>query len=235
MANSISTLFSSLNNNGASGLYNINLSEYANIRSGGYHKLLKSYYSDNTTDKTKKAISSISTTGDSTKQLAKVQEESAELKKSAGALSTNGKDSVFKQSTDGSYDTEKILGAVKNFVKDYNDMVDSADNTKSSSINSSIASMQRTTSINSKMLSKIGIKLDGEGKLSINEDTFKKADISNVKSMFNGNGSYGYQMTTQASMVENAAKNEAAKSNTYSATGAYSYNYNSGYLFDSYL
>ena len=47
-ANSVNTLFSSLNNgvskNGATGFGNSILADYASIRSGSYRKLLNAYY-----------------------------------------------------------------------------------------------------------------------------------------------------------------------------------------------
>ena len=82
-SSSVSTLFSSLGSSKStgSGLFGINLSEYASIRSGSYGKLMRSYFSMDSTkstsksdDSTKNTIEDLATTTstskDSTKTLA---------------------------------------------------------------------------------------------------------------------------------------------------------------------
>ena len=90
--------------------------------------------------------------------------------------------------------------------------------------------------INSKSLAKVGITVDSKsGKLSVDEDTFKKADSTKVDALFKGNGSYAYAVASKASMLEYAAKNEAEKTNTYGANGRYTQAYNSGYNYNMFL
>ena len=58
-SSSLGVLFSSLNNKSGSGttdLLGINYSDYATIRSGSYFKLLKSYYSIDSSDEVKKIV-----------------------------------------------------------------------------------------------------------------------------------------------------------------------------------
>ena len=56
-SSSVSTLFSSLGSSKStgSGLFGINLSEYASIRSGSYGKLMRSYFSMDSTKGTSKS------------------------------------------------------------------------------------------------------------------------------------------------------------------------------------
>ena len=83
---------------------------------------------------------------------------------------------------------------------------------------------------------KVGITVDSKsGKLSVDEDTFKKADSTKVDALFKGNGSYAYAVASKASMLEYAAKNEAEKTNTYGANGRYTQAYNSGYNYNMFL
>lgn len=244
-SSSVSTLFSSLGSSKStgSGLFGINLSEYASIRSGSYGKLMRSYFSMDSTkgtsksdDSTKNTIEDLATTTstskDSTKTLAAIESDAKELTDSAKALYTCSNNKVFTKDSGGSYDTDKIYKAVKSFADDYNSMLDTAGKSSTNRISRSVSSMKNETSYNEKPLKEIGITVDEKtGRLSVDETTFKGADTEKVKSLFNGTGSYAYSVATKAAMTESYAKSEAAKSNTYTKNGTYNYNYNSGNIF----
>ena len=244
-SSSVSTLFSSLGSSKStgSGLFGINLSEYASIRSGSYGKLMRSYFSMDSTkgtsksdDSTKNTIEDLATTTstskDSTKTLAAIESDAKELTDSAKALYTRSNNQVFTKDSGGSYDTDKIYKAVKRFADDYNSMLDTAGKSSTNRISRSVSSMKNETSYNEKPLKEIGITVDEKtGKLSVDETTFKSADTEKIKNLFNGTGSYAYSVATKAAMTESYAKSEAAKSNTYTKNGTYNYNYNSGNIF----
>ena len=244
-SSSVSTLFSSLGSSKStgSGLFGINLSEYASIRSGSYGKLMRSYFSMDSTkgtsksdDSTKNTIEDLATTTstskDSTKTLAAIESDAKELTDSAKALYTRSNNKVFTKDSGGSYDTDKIYKAVKRFADDYNSMLDTAGKSSTNRISRSVISMKNETSYNEKPLKEIGITVDEKtGKLSVDETTFKSADTEKIKNLFNGTGSYAYSVATKAAMTESYAKSEAAKSNTYTKNGTYNYNYNSGNIF----
>lgn len=244
-SSSVSTLFSSLGSSKStgSGLFGINLSEYASIRSGSYGKLMRSYFSMDSTkgtsksdDSTKNTIEDLATTTstskDSTKTLAAIESDAKELTDSAKALYTRSNNKVFTKDSGGSYDTDKIYKAVKRFADDYNSMLDTAGRSSTNRISRSVSSMKNETSYNEKPLKEIGITVDEKtGKLSVDETTFKSADTEKIKNLFNGTGSYAYSVATKAAMTESYAKSEAAKSNTYTKNGTYNYNYNSGNIF----
>ena len=86
---------------------------------------------------------------------------------------------------------------------------------------------------NKSALSALGITIGSDNKLSISESTFKDADMSKVKSLFQGKGSLGEQMQQQITKIASYAESEASKSNTYNDNGSYSYNYNSGDWYNS--
>ena len=125
---------------------------------------------------------------------------------------------------------------VSAFVSDYNSLINAADDSETKQISRNLESMKSLTDINSKSLAKVGITVDSKsGKLSVDEDTFKKADSTKVDALFKGNGSYAYAVASKASMLEYAAKNEAEKTNTYGANGRYTQAYNSGYNYNMFL
>lgn len=248
-SSSVSMLFSGLGSSSnrssmSSDLLGINYGDYATIRNGSYFKLVNAYYGGNSSDAVKKiASSSTSISKDDSKTITAVQDGAKNLQDSAEALRKTGKDSVFaevtKKDEDGKettgYDTDAIYKAVKSFVDDYNKVMDSASESNTGNIQRAGRTMANYSKVNEHMLEKIGITIDSDNKLAIDEDKFKKADMNTVKSLFGQRGSYGYQVQTQASLMETYAKSEAAKANTYGKTGSYTYNYNTGALYNSWF
>mgnify|MGYP000635871498 CR=1 FL=1 len=71
------------------------------------------------------------------------------------------------------------------FVSDYNSLINAADDSETKQISRNLESMKLLTDINSKSLAKVGITVDSKsGKLSVDEDTFKKADSTKVDALF---------------------------------------------------
>ena len=238
-SSSISMLFSSLGSSSKStnsGILGINLSDYASIRSGSYSKLMKSYYkldsNDTKTSSKDKTNTSTSTSKDSAKTLANIESAAEELTASAKELYSTKSNSVFSKKADGNYDTDKIYENVSSFVEDYNSLLTTSAKSSASRIESTVSSMKNLTSGNSKDLAEIGINVDAKtGILSIDKNTFKNADMSKVKDLFHGTGSYAYGVATRSSLVDSYAQAEATRANTYGKTGKYNYNYNSGNIF----
>lgn len=199
----VTSLFGGLNSNNNNNLFGgINLSDYSLIKRGGYKKLMKSYYdeqSGKTTHKnnvtTNKKEQAVDKTG-----LTQMKKESDGLKSAVEAFN---KDDLWKQ-TNGEYDMEKITGAVKSFVNEYNDVINQSSKVNSKEISQTMRYMSSMTNTMSKALSKIGVEVGVDGKLSINEDTLKKANVTSIKSMFAGAGSYGAQIEAKASEVSRA-------------------------------
>lgn len=243
-SSSLGVLFSSFKNNsnvtggfGTSDLLGINYSDYASIKTGGYYKLLKSYYESDV----EKPAFSTSTSKDSAKKLAKIEDSAEKLKKDTEALLETGSKSVFKKVTkkneDGTtsteYDKDAIYKAVKNFVEDYNGLVDELDDANTTNLIRTAKSMLTYVNSNSNSLGKLGITIGTDYRLSIEEEAFKKADMETVKSMFHSTGAFGYQISARASMIHYYAENEASKSNTYKENGMYTFNYNTGTIYNS--
>ena len=191
--NSVSTLFSSLGSSSSkSGSVSAGtsiLADYASIRSGSYHKLLKAYYNKDkeaVTDAVKNSITSTATGKDSTKQLARMESAGEALKESADALITQGTKNVFKQETvtaeDGTtttkYNVEEIYKRVSAFIDDYNNLVEETEDSNTSSIARVSAQMISLTNAYEKQLDKIGITVNKDDTLSIDKDAFLEADMS---------------------------------------------------------
>ena len=251
-----SYLFSSMNQNNNSpnslaGLTSL-LTDYSSIKTGSYGKLLKAYYTEEGSNRFRnltqqdKSNAEVVTKEDAQK-LNKVQTATDTLKESADALMETGGKSLFKQKdittkdengvevTSKGYDTEAIYKAVSAFAKDYNAVLDAANSADNSTVTNRINTMNNNTLANEKSLNKIGITVGEDGKLSVDKNVFMKADMGSVKSLFNGTGSYGYQVSAQAFLVNFSAEREASKAATYNVNGDYNSAMNSGNLYNSYF
>ncbi len=246
-----SYLFSSLSSSGASSLSSL-LGDYASIKNGSYSKLMKAYYSENSSSEVKSLAesstsSTSTTTSTATKKLNTVQTTADALKDSADALLASGSESLFEQkditttdengleSTTKGYDTDAIYSAVNKFVKNYNSVIDAVDDTDNTIVTNRGASLANITSSNENALNKVGITVEDDGTLSIDKDAFMKADMGSVKNLFNGSGSYGYQVSAQASIIDYAAGSEASVASLYTGSGTYSSTLSTGSLYNSYF
>lgn len=252
------------NSGGYSGMAGL-FGDYASIKNGSYGKLMKAYYTadkSESADKTRKSnhsniideltrpgstLTRKTVTKEDRAKLNKVETAADALKNSADALVTTGSRSVFREkeitSKDGNgvestakgYDTDAIYNAVNKFVTDYNSVLTSVKDADNANVNNRSAGMINNTAANEKSLNKIGISINTDGTLALNKDTFLKSDMGSVKSLFNGNGSYGYRVSAQASMIDYAAGREASKTNTYTVGGTYNTAFNSGNIYNNYF
>jgi len=220
-SNSVSTLFSSLgtstnnsNNSSSAGLLGINLLDYASIKNGSYGKLMKSYYELDDANKTKDPNSK-NDTDDTDAKLRSIKDSSNELKKSTAALYNNR--ALFEKDKNGEYNMEAIYEKVNAFIEDYNAVIESVGSAETESIAKAGSGLVNHGNTNVEMLAKLGIKVSGaDFTLSIDKEKFMEADISDVKSMFSGVGSYAYQVGAKASRIYSMVEDKV------SAYGAYS-------------
>ena len=218
MNSNISSLFSSLNT-GNTMFGSFNLGDYASIKNGSYGKLLKAHYAE---EKKAASESTKTTTAKSNVTSKKDNTPMSDVKKSADALKTAAeafkKEDLFAKK-DGEYDKEKILGAVKDFAGKYNAVLDKTSKVNSKDVATSTKFMTSMTDTMSKALSKVGMTVGTDGKLSVDEEAFKKADMNSVKSLFAENISYGSQMADKASDI---SKDAVMNSNLYTQDAAVS-------------
>ncbi len=182
------------------------------------------------------ALKSISTSSDSSKVLGKIQDAAESAKKSLVALLETGSKSKFNKVTKVDengrysldYDKDAIYKSVKDFVNGYNDLMDQTKDSSTSSIEQSRKTLVNYAKANEKAFAEIGITIDSDDNLSINETKFKNADMDKVKALFQNSGSFGRNALQQITKIASSAENEASKSNTYNSIGTYTDNFNSG-------
>ena len=241
-------LFNGGASSSSNGIYSL-LSEYNNIRSGAYYKVVKAYYAkqsgtDTKTD-TKNSTGTTSKKTEAEQAYSGVQSSAKALISSADKLSANGKNSLFElkdietkdengqEITKKGYDTDAIYNAVKGFVDNYNTLMSAASSSGSSTIQNQATSMANNTKAYEKLLSKVGITIGANHKLSIDQATFKAADMTTVKTLFNGNASFAYSASSKASLISFSANSEANKKSMYTNNGTYNNAYSSGSFMNS--
>ena len=243
-----SYLFQSITTSRGNSLGNLNfLSDYASIKNGSYGKLMKAYYAKDAADKTasegkdtETKKKSISTAADSAKTLSEIEKAADAMKESADSLLVKGSKSVFRKKNEKAtvseeYDTDAIYKAVSGFVTDYNDLLSKTSAASSKNLQSKADTLAAVTSANAKLLSRVGITVNSDSSLSLDEEVFKKSDMGTVKNLFGTTGAYGYKVSAQASMIDYTAAKESTRSNTYTANGTYSNVYSAGNILNSFF
>lgn len=117
------------------------------------------------------------------------------------------------------YDIDKIFATAKSFVSNYNKMFDAAESSSNSGVLANLSYIREKTARNEDVLKQFGISVDQKGRMKIDEDTFKKADMSKVQQFFKD---YGSSVATNASLVDYYMTTQANAASGYTATGEYS-------------
>lgn len=251
-----SGLFSGMSSSSSSslGLYSM-LGEYNNIRSGAYYKVLKGYYSTKTdTDNSSASNSNKVNTWQNKensvtagKAYSKVKSETSELMDAASKLTATGDKSLFaekektvtddttgEKTTVKEVDTKAIRSAVKEFVSSYNNTLQAATDSGNTSIQRNAGYMTNQTKIFSRALEEVGITINEDQTLSLDEEKLEGAKTDNLKTIFNGSASYAAFTSQKASMISNAATLAASSASLYNNAGSYQ-NYGAGTSLDWYL
>ena len=116
------------------------------------------------------------------------------------------------------YDVKKIFATAKSFVSNYNKMFDAAESSSNSGVVANLSYIREKTARNADALKSFGISVDAKGRMKIDEDTFKKSDMSKVQEFFKD---YGSSIATNASLVDYYMTTQANAANSYTAGGSY--------------
>lgn len=204
--------------NGASSL----LTDYVSIKNGSYGRMMKAYYA-----KQKAALTDDSDTKTDSNSTTKAGKDTA----SSAAANTLYKSASSLSNLDYSEgNIDKIYSGVSTFVKDYNTMIKSASNSSVNSVSTQANFLNNATYANYKMLAKAGITMNADRTLSINEDTFKKADVSTLKTLFKDSNSFASQVSSRASQIYRYASDGSSMNGFYSSSGSYSPLNSSSYI-----
>lgn len=231
------TLFGGMSTSSSNSMTGINLADYASIKNGSYGKLIKAYYAKNSAEDIEEKKKD---TADKASNLKKVAAAADDVKGAADKLITKGSKSIFNQkditttdengvkTTTKGYDTDAIYKAVKGFADSYNSFINKAKKSSEDAVANRADSLANMMTVNYGALRSIGIEINDDDTLNVDEDKFKNADMNTVKNLFNGNQSLAYQVSAQASMIGNSATTAANSASGYTSAGSYQSSYSAG-------
>lgn len=239
-SNSISALFGSgsTSKNNSADLYSM-FTERKSIQSGAYKQTLKAYYNSQGSDNASKTSSTAKKSADVLDSILDSKKNptvSAKTQKANSTLTTglsSLKSSVSSLQSDSAYANvsgsqsvqDKVGSLMKSFVSEYNNVVSAAKDSNLSGKTANVASMMRSTSANADKLAEIGVTVNTDGTLTLDEKALKSADVSKVQELFSGSDITSYGSTvasrlgyaTGTSKTSSVAETTAAKQETGSS------------------
>lgn len=188
------------------------ISDLNMIKSGVYKKAMKAYYAkvSSSEDSITESIRG-SGAADSTVSLSNLKSSAQKLYDSANKLK--------KADYSNDKKPEDLLGNVKEFVDNYNSNLTNTKKMNSYSILQTAVWGTEQMNISEGMLNKVGISIGVDNKLTIDEDKFKEAKMSDLKTLFSGSGSLADRVGQKASTMLNQSANQLALNQ-----GQYTYN-----------
>lgn len=110
---------------------------------------------------------------------------------------------------------------IENFIDSYNLMVKRMNQSGDASMNRYLKELKGDASASRRALSALGIVQNSDGTLKINEEEWKKAELSEMYSMFGKKGSLTESITTLAKEIEETAKVKLESQQTSSSLPSY--------------
>lgn len=188
---------------------NTSLLNYINSDSSENSLLNALNKSNSATDKVKKS------------SYEKLESEADQLLQSAEVFKDGGEDSIFARAReDGS--NQEIYDAAEALVKQYNSVTAALKNA-SGALNDYYRQMlNEAVTENSEGLKNIGITLAKDGKLSIDADKLKSADINDLEQVLGTDNNFSTKIAFLATHIsDNARTNLESLSSQYTSTGTF--------------
>lgn len=206
------TFFGSKNTASAGSFLSSNaLGDWGLMRSGVYTKMLKSYYEkvNGTDTDSKTGTNSYQSeiagkldalqSNSSTNVLSSVKSNSTELSKAADKLKETKYDTVNR---------DDLYQSVKSLTDSYNTVLSSTAKSDLTSITQSAEWMKNDVKASQSLLKKVGITIGSDNRLSVDKEAFASADLSDIKSLFEGNSSWASRLSQRATGLANLAANQ---------------------------
>lgn len=129
----------------------------------------------------------------------KVSGAAANLNKCIEALS----DSSIWNNESKDYSSDKTYDAVSNFISSYNTLIRNMSKVGKTIENTYKTKLDELTTSNKEQLEAVGITVESDGKLGVDIDKLKKADITEVKKIFGSDSGFIKSVKEQSSEVNN--------------------------------
>ena len=147
-------------------------------------------------------------------------ENEQSLSKNAGKL--NASASALATATNTTInDRDGLKKSVQTFIDDYNSTIDSLKKSNSVDALKKGLAMTNTSKAYARALSRAGIQVGSDNKLTLNEENFNEATDGALRSLFNGSYSFANKTAEKASGISRSAALKAQL--TYNSQGMLDY------------
>ncbi len=205
----VDTFFGNSSSSGSS-LFS-SLGDLQMIQSGVYKKAMKSYVAAKKSAMSETSGTATAAKADFTSKFAATdsRESLSNLKSSSQKLYAASKELKSAKYT-GDAKPEDLLGKAKNFVSAYNNTLNAAKDMDSYSILQTAVWSTEQMNYSEGLLNKVGISIAADNTLSIDEEKFKAANMSDLKTLFSGSSSLADRVSQKASTLFNQSANQLA-------------------------
>ncbi len=205
----VDTFFGNSSKSGSS-LFS-SLGDLQMIQSGVYKKAMKSYVAAKKSAMSETSGTATDTKADFTSKFAATdsKESLSNLKSSAQKLYAASNELKSAKYT-GDVKPEDLLGKAKSFVSAYNNTLNASKNMNSYSILQTAVWSTEQMNYSEGLLNKVGISITENNTLSIDEEKFKSANMSDLKTLFSGSSSLADRVSQKASTLFNQSANQLA-------------------------
>lgn len=149
----------------------------------------------------------------------KLEKKADQLQKSARSLAAKGEDSLYAKAKE-SGSTEEICKEVEALVESYNSTMEIL-RSSDGALNEYYRQMlQEAVEGNSKSLADVGITISKNGKMTVDADKLKAADVDTLEKVLGSSGDFSAKVSFLAGRIsDNAQAGSRSLSSQYGATG----------------
>lgn len=115
---------------------------------------------------------------------------------------------VLSPDKNGEYDRKTVTESIKQFADNYNKTISAVKRSDSEEAIRKNSSMVGSTAAFRSSLSNIGVNVNDDDSISVDEEKLGSADIRNVKTLFAGNYSYASRIADKADAIAQTERSE---------------------------
>ncbi|MDE7225189.1 MAG: hypothetical protein K2O34_15590 [Acetatifactor sp.] len=150
----------------------------------------------------------------------KLEKNAGQLQKSADKLAAKGENSLFEKAKEGN-DTEEICKETQALVEEYNNTMKILQSASGPLNDYYYQMLQEAASDNREALESVGITVSKNGKMSVDSDKLKAADIDTLEKALGASGSFTSKVSFVAERVsDNAQAGTRSLTSQYGANGS---------------
>lgn len=149
----------------------------------------------------------------------KLERTAGQLQKRADSLSAKGEGSLYAKAKE-SGSTEEICKELQSLVEDYNNTIKILQSTPGPLNDYYRQMLQEAAAGNSETLAKAGITVSKNGKLTVDTEKLKSADVDTLEKVLGASGDFSSKVSFLAGRIsDNAQAGTRSLSSQYSSTG----------------